>query len=50
MNLLDQILYVIRKGIMSYPAENAIQKIYEAQGLHAYLWLALCSKNFREMI
>ena len=33
MKLLDQVLYVIRKGIISYSAENATQKICEDQGI-----------------
>ena len=28
MKLLDQVLYVIRKGIISYSRENATQKIW----------------------
>jgi len=31
MKLLDQVLYVIRKRIISYSAENATQKIWEVQ-------------------
>jgi len=33
MRLLDQVLYVIQRSIISYSAENAIQKIYKVQGM-----------------
>ena len=33
MKLFDQVRYVIRKGIISYSTENAIQKMWEAQGI-----------------
>ena len=34
--LLNQVLYVIRKSIISYSTENATQKIWEVQGVSIF--------------